>query len=119
MSGTVVWPSSGDVLARLHEAVGFDVQREYYVNDAGKQMENLGRSLYARYQELLGKPSDFPVDGYPGDYVKELAQEVKGANGSRFTEVPQDAAIEFFTQYGGDALLQTIRESIRRFRHPL
>ena len=106
---------TGDVLARLHQAVGFDVEREYYVNDAGKQMENLGRSLYARYQELLGVPSEFPVDGYPGDYVKELAQEVKGANGSRFTEVPQDAAIEFFTQYGGDALLQTIRNQLEDF----
>ena len=99
---------TGDVLARLHQAVGFDVEREYYVNDAGKQMENLGRSLYMRYQELLGIPSEFPVDGYPGDYVKELAQKVKDANGSRFTEVPQDTAIEFFTQYGGDALLQAI-----------
>ena len=106
---------TGDVLARLHQAVGFDVEREYYVNDAGKQMENLGRSLYARYQELLGVPSEFPVDGYPGDYVKELAQKVKGANGSRFTEVPQDAAIEFFTQYGGDALLQTIRNQLEDF----
>ena len=78
-------------------------------------MENLGRSLYMRYQELLGIPSEFPVDGYPGDYVKELAQEVKDANGSRFTEVPQDTAIEFFTQYGGDALLQAIRKQLEDF----
>ena len=106
---------TGDVLARLHQAVGFDVEREYYVNDAGKQMENLGRSLYIRYQELLGIPSEFPVDGYPGDYVKELAQKVKDANGSRFTEVPQDTAIEFFTQYGGDALLQAIRKQLEDF----
>ena len=106
---------TGDVLARLHQAVGFDVEREYYVNDAGKQMENLGRSLYMRYQELLGIPYEFPVDGYPGDYVKELAQKVKDANGSRFTEVPQDTAIEFFTQYGGDALLQAIRKQLEDF----
>ena len=105
----------GDVLARLHKAVGFDVEREYYVNDAGKQMENLGRSLYARYQELLGMPSEFPVDGYPGDYVKELAEEVKSENGSKFTAVSQDAAIEFFTRYGGDALLQTIKNQLGEF----
>ena len=78
-----------------------------------------GRSLYARYQELLGVPSEFPVDGYPGDYVKELAEEVKSDNGSRFTDVSQDAAIEFFTQYGGDALLQTIKNQLEEFRHPL
>jgi arginyl-tRNA synthetase len=105
----------GDVLARLHKAVGFDVEREYYVNDAGKQMENLGRSLYARYQELLGMPSEFPVDGYPGDYVKELAETVKSENASKFTAVSQDAAIEFFTRYGGNALLQTIKNQLGEF----
>ena len=63
----------------------------------------------------MGIPSEFPVDGYPGDYVKELAQKVKDANGSRFTEVPQDTAIEFFTQYGGDALLQAIRKQLEDF----
>ena len=105
----------GDVLTRLHEAVGFDVEREYYVNDAGKQMENLGRSLYARYQELLGMPYEFPVDGYPGDYVKELAEAVNGENGSKFAAVSQDAAIEFFTRYGGDALLQTIKNQLGEF----
>jgi arginyl-tRNA synthetase len=105
----------GDVLSRLHQAVGFEVEREYYVNDAGKQMENLGRSLYARYQELLGVSSEFPVDGYPGDYVKELAQAVKSENGSKFTAVSEDAAIEFFTRYGGDALLQTIKNQLGEF----
>ena len=105
----------GDVLARLHKAVGFEIEREYYVNDAGKQMENLGRSVYARYQELLGMPSEFPVDGYPGDYVKELAEKVKSVDGSRFAGVSQEAAVECFTQYGGDALLQTIRNQLDDF----
>src|SRR4029077_4947297 len=67
----------GDVLARLHEAVGFEVQREYYVNDAGRQMESLGLSIYARYRELLGEESNFPEDGYPGEYVREIAAQVK------------------------------------------
>src|ERR1700754_3762632 len=106
---------TGDVLARLHQAVGFHVEREYYVNDAGKQMENLGRSLYARYQELLGVPYEFPVDGYPGDYVKQLAATVKTENGSKFATLSQDAAVEFFTRYGGDALLQTIKSQLSEF----
>src|SRR5215510_13044804 len=101
--------------ARLHKAVGFDVEREYYVNDAGKQMENLGRSLYARYQELLGVPSEFPVDGYPGDYVKELAATVKTENGSKYTAVSEDAAVEFFTRYGGETLLQAIKNQLSEF----
>jgi arginyl-tRNA synthetase len=105
----------GDVLARLHEAVGFEVEREYYVNDAGKQMENLGRSLYARYQELLGAKPEFPTDGYPGDYVKEIAKQVQSENGSKVMTASKDAAIEFFTQYGGDALLQTIKHQLGEF----
>src|SRR5262250_219233 len=105
----------GDVLARLHKTVGFDVEREYYVNDAGKQMENLGRSLYARYQELLGVPSEFPVDGYPGDYVKELAATVKTENDSEYTAVSEDAAVEFFTRYGGETLLQAIKNQLSEF----
>ena len=54
----------GDVLARLLQAVGFDVEREYYVNDTGKQMENLGLSLYLRYRELHGERIEFPEAGY-------------------------------------------------------
>src|SRR5262245_2104706 len=104
----------GDVLARLHKAVGFDVEREYYVSDAGKQMENLGRLLYARYQELLGVPSEFPVDGYPGDYVKELAATVKTENGSEYT-VSEDTAVEFFTRYRGETLLQAIKNQLSEF----
>src|SRR5262245_25480712 len=98
----------GDVLARLHKAVGFDVEREYYVNDAGRQMENLGRSLYARYQELLGVPSVFPVDGYPGDYVKELAATVKTENDSEYTAVLEDAGVGFFKWYVGNTLLYAV-----------
>ena len=62
----------GDVLARLHEATGFDVEREYYVNDAGNQMENLGLSILARYRESFGEKVDFPEGGYPGDYIMKL-----------------------------------------------
>ena len=57
----------GDVLARLHEATGFSVEREYNVNDAGRQMENLGISLDVRYRELFGEKIEFPDDGYPGE----------------------------------------------------
>src|SRR5215831_5903851 len=61
----------GDVLARLHEAAGYHVEREYYVNDAGHQMENLGLSIMARYRESFGEKADFPENGYRGDYVKD------------------------------------------------
>lgn len=105
----------GDVLARLHEATGFTVEREYYVNDAGSQMENLGLSLYLRYRELFGEPSDFPKNGYPGDYVKDLALAVKQQYGNQYLNGDRDTAIKFFTQYGGDALLGTIRTQLQDF----
>jgi len=105
----------GDVLARLHEATGFTVEREYYVNDAGSQMENLGLSLYSRYRELFGEPSEFPENGYPGDYVKDLALAVKQQYGNQYLNGDRDTAIKFFTKYGGDALLGTIRSQLQDF----
>ena len=105
----------GDVLARLHEATGFNVEREYYVNDAGNQMENLGLSLYARYLEQLGQPAEFPEAGYPGDYVKDIAADVVAQDGDKFLHQDKGEAVEFFRQHGGDALLGTIRGQLGDF----
>ncbi|HMA81817.1 MAG TPA: arginine--tRNA ligase, partial [Candidatus Binatia bacterium] len=105
----------GDVLARLHEATGFQVEREYYVNDAGNQMENLGLSLYARYREAFGEAVKFPEAGYPGDYVKDLAAQAKLEYGEKFLHEDKEAAVDFFRQYGGDALLETIRAQLKAF----
>ena len=105
----------GDVLARLHEATGFNVEREYYVNDAGNQMENLGLSLYARYLEQLGQPAEFPEAGYPGDYVKDIAAEVVAQCGDKYLHQDKDEAVKFFREHGGDALLNTIRGQLGEF----
>ncbi len=105
----------GDVLARLHEATGFQVEREYYVNDAGNQMENLGLSLYARYREAFGETVEFPEGGYPGDYVKEIAAQVKQKYGEKFLHEDKAVAVKFFRQYGGAALLETIRAQLKSF----
>jgi arginyl-tRNA synthetase len=105
----------GDVLARLHEAVGYKVEREYYVNDAGRQMENLGLSIYARYRELLGKRVDFPAEGYPGDYVREIAAKIAHQSGDKYLKVTQDEAVGFFRHYGSASLLETIRNQLDDF----
>jgi len=105
----------GDVLARLHEATGFNVEREYYVNDAGNQMENLGLSIYARYRELFGEQVDFPEGGYPGDYVKEIAAAVKQRQGDKYLNGDEQVAVSFFREYGGESLLDTIRKQLREF----
>lgn len=105
----------GDVLARLHQAVGFEVEREYYVNDAGKQLENLGLSLYARYRELFGGEVDFPEAGYRGDYVKEIAAEIKRQNGAKFLNETEAVAIDFFSNYGAEFLLDRIQKQLAEF----
>lgn len=71
----------GDAIARLLSATGHDVFREYYYNDAGRQMRVLGESTRARYLELLGKEHNFPEDGYQGEYIKEIAQGLIDAHG--------------------------------------
>ena len=105
----------GDVLARLHEATGFDVEREYYVNDAGNQMENLGLSILARYRESFGEKVDFPEGGYPGDYVKEIAAGIRREYGERFLCEAQEAAVQFCRERGGTVLLDTIRAQLKDF----
>lgn len=105
----------GDVLARLHEAVGYKVEREYYVNDAGRQMENLGLSVYARYRELFGERVEFPEDGYPGDYVKEVAARVKKQWGDKLLGEEKAAAVEHLTEFGGETLLKAIRANLAEF----
>lgn len=77
----------GDTLARLLEAVSYDVEREYYFNNAGRQMKVLGASVRARYQEIVGRPVDFPEDGYQGAYIRDVAQSLVDSRGDA---IPDD-----------------------------
>src|SRR5581483_11919310 len=72
----------GDTIARLHEATGHAVTREYYFNDGGRQMKLLGESVRVRYLEELGRSAPFPEDGYQGDYIRDIARTLKGARGN-------------------------------------
>jgi arginyl-tRNA synthetase len=105
----------GDVLARLHEATGFQVEREYYVNDAGNQMENLALSIEARYRELCGEQAVFPENGYPGGYVKDIAIEIKSQHGDKYLRYDREAMLGFFREYGSQAMLDAIRAQLRDF----
>ena len=71
----------GDTLSRVLAAAGFEVQREYLVNDAGTQTETFAATLYARYQQLFGRDVEIPESGYPGGYMIELAKELKEERG--------------------------------------
>jgi arginyl-tRNA synthetase len=76
----------GDTIARLHEIAGFNVTREYYFNDGGRQMKLLGESVRARYLQDLGRQAELPEDGYQGEYIAEIAHELTMAHGDKLAE---------------------------------
>ena len=78
----------GSTMANLLRALGYDVEMEYYFNNAGRQMQLLGQSLQARYREALGLPADFPVEGYQGDYLAGIAQDLVAAHGDALADEP-------------------------------
>ncbi len=103
---------TGDALARLLTATGHAVEREYYVNDAGNQMEMLGKSTYARYQELSGRTVAFPEDGYHGDYVREIAAAIREREGDRWADADPAEARAHMRDAASGALLDAIRDDL-------
>src|SRR5690242_1449866 len=83
----------GDTLAKLHEATGFKVVREYYFNNGGRQMRMLAASVRARYLQELGIDAPMPEDGYQGEYIRDIAHNLVLRNGDRLIE---DASEEIF-----------------------
>ncbi len=76
----------GDTIARLYEAAGFDVTREYYFNDGGRQMKLLGESVRARYLQELGREAALPPDGYQGEYIRDIARELVKEHGDKLAD---------------------------------
>lgn len=105
----------GDALANLLAAVGYDVQREFYINDAGRQIRLLARSLHARYQQALGNAVPFPDDGYHGEYITEVAQEFIKVRGSEYRDRPFEECAEAFGAFGKEAMLADIRSDLEAF----
>jgi len=106
----------GHALSCLLKKAGFDVSTEYYINDVGNQMNNLGRSTWVRYQELLGKKVEFPDDGYKGEYIKDIAQTVIDADGSSHLDKKAEDALTFFRKFSKDTILKGIQDDLKEFR---
>ena len=109
----------GSALANVLEAAGYDVTREYYVNDAGSQMEAFYRSVLARYCQSYGKDVAMPSNGYMGEYITELAQEIADAEGERFLSQPHGTdeyqqAIREIGDLGREKMVGLIREDLSR-----
>ncbi|MGB6565400.1 MAG: arginine--tRNA ligase [Candidatus Binataceae bacterium] len=101
----------GDTLARMHEASGFAVTREYYFNNGGRQMKLLGESVRARYLEEIGRPATMPEDGYQGEYIRDIARDLV----ARHADALADAAdLEVFRAPAEDAIFADIRRTCKR-----
>lgn len=105
----------GDALANLLMKAGFDVHKEYYVNDQGNQIELLGGSVYVRYLEALGKEGAFPEDGYKGEYIREIARDVIIRRGDALLKAPATEAVSYLSEFSRDLILNQIREDLEDF----
>lgn len=105
----------GQAMATLLTTAGFSVSREFYINDAGRQLQLLGRSVYERYRQILGKDSSFPEDGYHGSYIKTLAESVAHTYGQTLLEsLPQEAET-VCAQIASQILLDQIKDDLASF----
>jgi arginyl-tRNA synthetase len=104
----------GDALARLLTAAGYQVEREYYINDVGNQINTLGKSLAFRIRELQGEQIEFPEDGYQGDYMKDLARQYLAEHGAP-PEGLGDLDYQPLGQYAADLILADIKKDLEDF----
>ena len=104
----------GSALARTLAAAGFDVTREYYVNDAGAQMELFYRSVFARYAQALGRDAPLPEDGYQGAYLEELGAELAERHGARHLETDEAEATALLGEEALNRMLDVIRADLDR-----
>ena len=102
----------GDSCVRIMKKAGYDVTREYYINDAGAQMLNLGKSLLGRYRELFGLDFTLPEDGYHGPDVIEIAKQIKEEYGDKYLNMKEEDAIEELREVGRTLELERIRKDL-------
>lgn len=102
----------GDSLAKIFEFCGYKVTREYYINDEGVQIEILGKSIKARLMELIGKKSEFPENGYKGEYIYDIAKKIKDNTGEQALDsLPSD----FFVEQGCAEIMKLIMKDLEDF----
>jgi len=106
----------GSTLCNVMKAAGYDVTKEYYFNDAGSQMDAFRLSLWARYQQALGKNAEVPAEGYHGMYMVDIAKEVVGEEGDRFLKMPEAQGIEELGKIGLSKVLALTRADLKQLR---
>jgi len=106
----------GSTLANVLTAAGYRVEKEYYINNVGSQIDAFHRSLYARYRQCLGIDVEMPADGYFGSYMVDLAKEIIAEKGDRFLNLPNQEAISQLGQIGLEKIVQMIRSDLELLR---
>lgn len=104
----------GDTLARVLEAAGWQVQREYYINDAGTQIANFGASIWARYQQALGRDVPFPEQGYQGGYIADYAARAIAEEGEHYLGMPEEEARAALGAWGIAIVLADLQKQLGR-----
>ena len=106
----------GSVLASTLAAAGYDVSREYYLNDAGSQIDLFHQSLFARYAQARGRDIAVPDGGYRGDYMKELGEELAQTHGDAFLDLPEGEGVRQVGAIGIDRMIVNIRDDLAALR---
>ncbi len=105
----------GDALANILQCAGYEVEREYYINDGGNQIRTLGVSVHARYLELFDVNAPFPEEGYKGEYVRDIATRLKEEEGDRYLEMEMDEAVSGIAVKAAAWILDDIRDDLEEF----
>ncbi|MEI3597297.1 MULTISPECIES: arginine--tRNA ligase [unclassified Oceanobacillus] len=105
----------GDVLSSLLAAAGYNVEREYYINDAGSQIDKLGFSVEARYLQELGEDVEMPEDGYHGQVIIDMAKAIVAEDGNKWLEKSHEERFEYMKEYGLKASLRNIERDLKDF----
>lgn len=108
------WAIVGDVLANVMKAAGYLVTKEFYINDFGLQMQIFGKSVAARYSQLLGKKVSFPEDGYQGEYIKDIARKIIGDEGDKYLSMSLSEQADVFREIAYVEVLDYTKEILNK-----
>ncbi|MBM7690643.1 arginyl-tRNA synthetase [Peribacillus deserti] len=106
----------GDSLCNVLQKAGFDVSREYYINDAGNQINNLAKSVEARYFQALGQDFPMPEDGYHGEDIIGIGKKLAEEHGDKFAHTDEKERFEFFRKYGLEVEMEKLKKDLENFR---
>ena len=108
--------AAGSAIVNILRAAGYNVESEYYINDAGNQMENLAKSVNARYLELLGQDTEFPADGYHGVDIIDTAKKIVERDGDKYLSLPEDERLKILQDLAYADKLAELKKDLSNFR---